>query len=50
MALIAGLFALGAYHGRDLSYGEGFVAFIQGPLPPNHAIRVRHPQSPELMS
>jgi uncharacterized protein len=28
VAVTAGLFALGAYLGRDLSYGWGFVAFI----------------------
>jgi hypothetical protein len=28
VAVTAGLFALGAYVGRDLSYGWGFVAFI----------------------
>jgi FtsH-binding integral membrane protein len=28
VAITAGLFALGAYLGRDLSYGWGFVAFI----------------------
>jgi len=28
VAVTAGLFALGAYLGRDLSYGRGFVAFI----------------------
>ena len=28
VAVTAGLFALGAYLGRDLSYGWGFVAYI----------------------
>src|ERR1700752_5130268 len=28
VAITAGLFALGAYLGRDLSYGWGFAAFI----------------------
>jgi modulator of FtsH protease len=28
VAVTAGLFALGAYLGRDLSYGWGFAAFI----------------------
>jgi uncharacterized protein len=30
VAVTAGLFALGAYVGRDLSYGWGFVVFIAG--------------------
>ena len=40
VAVTAGLFALGAYLGRDLSYGWGFVAYIASfGAPDRHQLR-----------